>query len=291
MPTVALSMRKRRFVRRMAGYGTNPVQRRWREARGQEQHHVIAGHPVVLPPGHDLPYYQRRDPTYDAYAGDVIAEIAAGVGRVLVIDVGANVGDTAVEALGAAPNVDLVAIEGDPSFASYARRNLAQFGDRARVVEGFVGPVGSRVHFRANASTGGFQGSAADGTEVTEWVTPDALLADAGSFDEVVWKSDIDGFDVHVLVRHWDVISSACQTLWFEYDPVGTLGDPQDLATLIELLGDSGRTLRVFDNLGREMVRLLPGEGVRQGLTVLSTWLAQQREGHVTVPYVDIWAR
>ena len=66
---------------------------------------------------------------------------------------------------------------------------------------------------------------------------------------------------------------------------------PQDLATLIELLGDSGRTLRVFDNLGREMVRLLPGEGVRQGLTVLSTWLAQQREGHVTVPYVDIWAR
>ena len=48
---------------------------------------------------------------------------------------------------------------------------------------------------------------------------------------------------------------------------------------------------RVFDNLGREMVRLLPGEGVRQGLTVLSTWLAQQREGHVTVPYVDIWAR
>ena len=291
MPTVALSMRKRRFVRRMAGYGTNPVQRRWREARDQEQHHVIAGHPVVLPPGHDLPYYQRRDPTYDAYAGAVMAEIAGGVGRVLVIDVGANVGDTTVEALGAAPNVDLVAIEGDPSFASYARRNLAQFGDRARVVEGFVGPVGSRVHFRANASTGGFQGSAADGTEVTEWVTPDALLADAGSFDEVVWKSDIDGFDVHVLVRHWDVISSACQTLWFEYDPVGTLGDPQDLATLIELLGDSGRTLRVFDNLGREMVRLLPGEGVRQGLTVLSTWLAQQREGHVTVPYVDIWAR
>lgn len=291
MRPVPLNVRKRLFIRRMVGYGTNPVQRRWREVRRREQDHVIAGHPVVLPPGHDLPFYQRRDPTYDAYAGAVLAEIADGVERVMVIDVGANVGDSTVEALGAAPNITAIAIEGDPAFASYARRNVAQFGDRARVIEGFVGPVGSRVHFRANASTGGFQGSEADGTEVTDWVTPDALLEDAASFDEVVWKSDIDGFDVHVLVEHWDVISSACHTLWFEYDPVGTLGDPQDLAVLIELLADSGRTLRVFDNLGREMVRLLPGDGVRQGLTVLTTWLAQQRQGHVTVPYVDIWAR
>ena len=87
------------------------------------------------------------------------------------------------------------------------------------------------------------------------------------------------------------MISEACATLWFEFDPVGTLGDRQDLVRLVDLLADSGRTLRVFDNLGREMVRLLPGEPVRQGLAVLSNWLGQQREGHVTVPYLDIWAR
>ncbi|MBS2936475.1 hypothetical protein KDN32_01815 [Nocardioides sp. J2M5] len=148
------SMRKRRFISRMAGYGLNPVRRRWRVVRGQEQSHVIGGHPVLLPPGHDLPFYQRRDPTYDTYAGAVLRELAEPVERMFVVDVGANVGDTAVEVLAAAPNIEVVAVEGDAGFASYARHNLEQFGPRGRVLEGFVGPVGSRVHFRANDSTG-----------------------------------------------------------------------------------------------------------------------------------------
>lgn len=279
------------YVRRLAGYGINPTQRRWREFRGKDQAYSIGGHPVVLPPGHDLPFYQRRDPTYDTYAGAVLHELAAQVDRMLVIDVGANVGDTAVEALSASPNIEVVAVEGDSSFADFARRNVAQFGGRGRVVEGFVGPVGSRVHFTSTSSTGSFKGSADDGPEVTEWVTPALLLADASSYDEVVWKSDIDGFDIHVLVNHWEDITRACGTLWFEYDPVSTLGDRDDIAVLIDRLTDSGREVRVFDNLGRELVRLSPGEGVRYGLTSITNWLLQQREGHIVVPYVDVWAR
>jgi hypothetical protein len=30
---------------------------------------------------------------------------------------------------------------------------------------------------------------------------------------------------------------------------------------------------------------------VRDGLTTLTNWLIEQRAGHVTVPYVDVWAR
>lgn len=287
---MALSPRERRFIHRLAGYGVNPVQRQWRVWRKREQTHLIGGHPVALPPGHDLPFFQRRDPTYDAYAAELLRELADGAGRMLVIDVGANVGDTAVEALAAASNIEVVAVEGDPEFAAYARRNLAQFGGRARVVEGFVGPAGSH-YSRANATTGGFAGGHVGATEITEWVTPGDLLVDASSFDEVLWKSDIDGYDVHVLAQHWEKIHAACHTLWFEFDPIHTLGDRSDVAALITLLAESGRELRVFDNLGREMVRLTAGEGVRNGLTAINNWLWKQPEGHVTVPYVDIWAR
>ena len=62
------------FLHRLAGYATNPAARRTRVLLHREQHHVVAGQPLVLPPDHDLPFYQRRDPTYDAYAEELVAD-------------------------------------------------------------------------------------------------------------------------------------------------------------------------------------------------------------------------
>lgn len=286
---MVLSVRKRRFMSRLAGYAVNPVRARARIAIGREQHYTIGGAPVTLPPAHNLPYYQRRDPTYDAYAEAVVADLARRHARLTVLDVGANVGDTAVAMLTAAPNIAVVSVEGDPEFAAYARRNLAQFGDRARVVEGFVGPVGSRVTYARTGTTGGFQGSA-EAEEVSEWLTPQSLLADAPLAALTVWKSDIDGFDIHVLVEHRDAITSRCDVLWFEFDPPGTLGDPDDVARLIEGLATSGRVVHVYDNLGRRMFVAPPGPAVTAVLEGLTAWLLDQRHGHLTVPYLDLWA-
>ena len=38
------------------------------------------------------------------------------------------------------------------------------------------------------------------------------------------------------------------------------------------------------------MVDLEPGPAVATGLGTLVKWLHEQREGHVTVLYVDLWA-
>jgi FkbM family methyltransferase len=246
---------------------------------------------VTLPPGHSLPFYQRRDPTYDRYAERLIARIARVVGPVHVIDLGANVGDTAVGLLAADENISVSCVEGDAEFVSYLKANTAAFNDRVEVIEGFVGPVANQRRYVRYGGTGGFQGGADKGDyEVTEWVDPVDLLRMAPPGTAVVWKSDIDGFDIHVLAQHWDVIHPMCPVLWFEYDPVSTLGDPADVDRLITLLSDSGRKVEVFDNLGRRLVSLEPGAPVRTGLQSLTTWLHEQRDGHVTVPYVDVWA-
>ena len=288
---MALSVRKKRYLARLAGYAANPVARRSRRALGREQTLVIGDHTLVLPPEHDLPFYQRRDPTYDTYAVDVLAGIAGAAGRTLVVDLGANVGDTALAALAASPLIDVTAVEGDPRFVAYLRRNLGGLGDRATIVDGFVGPVGNATTFARHGSTGGFQGGAADESYgVTSWVLPADLLEGSDAYDAVVWKSDIDGFDIHLLVDHWAVIDGRCQVLWFEYDPVATLGDRDDIERLVGLLEGSGRRLSVYDNLGRPMVDLEPGSATGTGLRSLTAWLFAQREGHLTVPYVDIWA-
>jgi FkbM family methyltransferase len=289
---VVLNVRKKRFLARLAGYGTNPVRRKLRVAFRREQGHQIGGHDVVLPPSHDLPFYQRRDPTYDSYAIPVLAHLAASTSRMLVVDLGANVGDTAVAALSAADNIDVVAVEGDDSFLSYLRRNVEEFGDRCRVVAGFVGPIGAApVVFSRDGSTGGFQPVTREAAvQVTDWVSPSELLAGTESYDHIVWKSDIDGYDIHLLVDNWTEIESRCETIWFEYDPVSTLGDKGDIERLIDLLADGGRKVVVFDNLGRELVRLESGQALATGMASLTRWLHEQRYGHVVVPYVDVWA-
>ncbi len=286
-----LSVGKKRFLRRLGGYVLNPVMRRGRTLLAREQHHVVGDAKVVFPPEHDLPFYQRRDPTYDAYAIDVLRDLVLDGRRTLVLDLGANVGDTSVAALSASPCIDVVAVEGDPRFVDYLRRNLAPFKGRARVVDGFVGPIGTANTFARRGSTGGF--AVAEGDEsysVTTWVSPTTLLEYADGYDRVVWKSDIDGFDIHLLAEHWTDIDGRCDVLWFEYDPVATLGDRVDVDTLVDLLGASGRRLRVYDNLGRPMVDLHPGPSAATGLRALTSWLVAQREGHLTVPYLDVWA-
>lgn len=287
---MALSVRRRRFVQRLAGYAVNPVRTKARTLLKREQQYSIGGQAVVLPPSHQLPFYQRRDPTYDRYAEALVGGLAAAVGRVHVVDLGANVGDTAVGLLTAHPGVSVTCVEGDDQFVSYLRSNTAPFGDRVEVVEGFVGPVGNRLHYRRVGGTGGFQGGAADDAqEVGEWIRPDEILSGAPQDATLVWKSDIDGFDIHVLAEHWAAIS-ACGLVWFEYDPVATLGDRADVGRLIDLLGDSGRVLHVYDNLGRRLVSLEPGDPVVSGMRSLTSWLHEQRAGHVTVPYLDVWA-
>ncbi|HBX80841.1 MAG: hypothetical protein WAV45_14535 [Propionibacteriaceae bacterium] len=263
-----------------------------RTLRGRDQDYTIGGVSVVLPPDHKLPYYQRRDPTYDEYAGRIVGELARDVDKLLMIDLGANVGDTAVLALASADNVDVRCVEGSARYAGYCRRNVARFGERATVIERFVGPVGKHRKFVETGTTAGFYGDVTEGGDApdgTDWLTPTELLEGADEYPRVLWKTDIDGFDIHILVEHWDVIRANCEVLWFEFDPPGTLGDRSDIARLCELVGSSGLDMVVYDNLGRRMFSMPAGPAAGTSLLGLARWLDDIRLGHLTVQYLDVW--
>jgi hypothetical protein len=101
----------------------------------------------------------------------------------------------------------------------------------------------------------------------------------------VVWKSDIDGFDIHVLVEHWDVIDPACDVLWFS-STLPAPWDRDDVGRLARLL--RRRRVSVYDNLGRRMLGIGPGPRATV-LLDLGAW-TEARDGFVTVPYLDVWA-
>ncbi|MGD8150015.1 hypothetical protein [Ornithinimicrobium sp. Y1694] len=272
----------------MVGYIENPVRRRWRVLRGRKQGLDFDGNLLVLPPDHDLPFYIRRDPTYDTYAIGLVRDLVADAESPVVIDIGANVGDTAIGMLSANPRLSVLSVEGSSRFVEYLSENLAPYPDRAMWMHSFVGPISGVAAYQEFGSTGGFQGGEG-ATIVDSWVSPAELLACVADHDYVIYKSDIDGFDIHVLAQYWSDIEPRCDVIWFEYDPVRTLGDRADIARLLDLLAASGRELWVYDNLGRRMFTCAATEAP-QIIGGLNDWLQAGFAGHLVVPYLDIWA-
>ena len=285
-----MSLRRRAYIRNLAAMPREALERRARVALGRDQAFAIGGTPVVLPPDSRLPYYQWRDPNYDAYAAHLLRAAASEAGHLTLVDIGGNVGDTAVLALSAAENIDVVTVEGSPYFLDYLRRNVAAFGSRVEVVEGFVGPVDGNLLYQRDGSSGGFQQVAAnsdDAVEVTSWISVDDVLARAtGDFS--VWKTDTDGFDIHLVSRHWDSITDMCDVVWMEYDPVGTLGPKEDIEKLIEQIASSKRELHIYDNVGHHMSSAVGAPAARM-LRELTGWLGERRQGFAPVLYFDIW--
>jgi FkbM family methyltransferase len=258
------------------------------KALGKDQPYVIEGVKVVLPAEHRLPYYQAVFPQYDRYFVPILRALAASRETVLV-DVGANVGDTAIAAARASEHIQVVAVEGNPYFVDYLRRNVSSFQDRVQVVDSFVGPLGDAVNYAHDGSTGGFvTGAGSTQAEDGEphWVSVDSLVEEPAELR--IWKSDTDGFDVHLAVHNWDTLLRTCGVLWLEYDPALAQGDPSDLVKLGELLAESGRTVWFFDNVGNRMASAR-GAQVHPLLSQLTSWLRAQRRGVVAVPYLDLW--
>ena len=72
---------------------------------------------LELPLSHELPFYQHDHPRYDRQLGAIAAELGGPV-----VDIGANVGDTAA-AIRAESDVPILCVEGDPRFFALLERN------------------------------------------------------------------------------------------------------------------------------------------------------------------------
>jgi FkbM family methyltransferase len=102
----------------------------------------------------------------------------------LILDLGANVGYSSAYFLSCFPTATVVAVEPDPDNFELCRKNLAPYGDRAKVVLGAVWSKRSRL--KLSRETFG------DGRE---WATQ--VLESEGNEDEAT----VDGWDVPSLLQ------------------------------------------------------------------------------------------
>ena len=196
---------------------------------------------LELPLSHELPFYQHDHPEYDREVGTIAAELAGPV-----VDVGANVGDTAA-AIRAASGVPILCVEGDPRFYALLERNARRLGDVELEHALVEGPASGRLERGAGTA------HVAAGHEPLASKPLAQVLDEHPRFARpALLKLDTDGMDVPILLANLALLRELRPVLFFEYDP--HLGATPDV---FELLDEAGYAFADwYENTGQHVGRV-----------------------------------
>ncbi|MBM0124321.1 FkbM family methyltransferase [Pimelobacter simplex] len=224
----------------------------------------VQGVELVLPWSHRLPDYAVWQPTYGQNLVE-LARLLATTGPLTVLDVGANVGDSAVQILNAADG-QVLCIEADKAYLDFLHRNVDR-DSRVTVVEALLtvdGSDGGTTAVRSGGTTRFVEGAAGDAMPT---VSPTSLRTDHPAFDRLrLVKSDTDGYDVDLVPAVAEAWQDVQPVLFFEYDPYLTrlVGrDPESVWARLAGLGYEH--VAVWDNGGLTVGRTTVDKVAQQG--------------------------
>lgn len=251
----------------------------------------VQGVDLYLPWSHALPDFAILGPNYgqNLTALAVALEKGSDAGGLpmQVMDIGANIGDSAAQII-AATGSEVLCVEGDPYWADFLRRNLGE-NPRAVIEEalltpddgtwGDVSPVRSRGTTRFAAGTGISDSLPA--------LPMGALRAKHPSFDRLrLVKSDTDGFDPVLVVAAAETWSDVSPVLFFEFDPtLARKAGNSDPNAMWDKLGRLGYTrLAVWDNCSDPLGQMDIADAPRQAATL------EPRPSHLGYHFWDVGA-
>lgn len=168
---------------------------------------------IKLPPGHLLKYYKKFNPRYDGLLPQLVRTFGESD---VVIDVGANVGDSLAAMISKNSKCRYICIEPDPKFFSILVSNsrlIQDFIPTAKVLNlnNLIGTSGERGSLSGSSGTKrAFRDSAGE----FQYVSLDDLFM--GSERVRLIKSDVDGFDYDVIKSGFGIISRHHPLIFFE---------------------------------------------------------------------------
>lgn len=215
----------------------------------------VQGVKMVLPWPHRLPDYAGDGP-YGQNLVQLAAALAESSAPVTVLDVGANVGDSALQILDAT-DAQILCVEADPYFLEYLHLNVDD-DPRVAVVEALLTPdptTEATTAVRTGGTTRFAEGAVGDALPT---ITPEALREKYPSFANLrLIKSDTDGYDVELvpaIAEAWG--GGARPVLFFEYDHrLSRLAGNDPLAVWPRLAKLGYREVAVWGNGGDPLGR------------------------------------
>lgn len=242
---------------------------------------TVQGVSMVVPRRHPLPYFAWDGSPYGQNLVELGRMVTASRGRVTLLDIGANIGDSTAQVLDASPG-EAVCVEPDPQWHRYLQTNALQQG-RAVLEPSLLVPTIDAT--AAETGKGWAPVHHAGGTTRFERrdtgrpphaITPLLLLERYPQLASVgLIKSDTDGFDPWLIPSVASAFAMSSPILFFEYDPhLALLALPNDApgdiwAALADLGYDGGV---VWNNYGE-----LLGQGRTSTLARQARGLEEER--------------
>ena len=215
--------------------------------------YTIGATTIRLPLSHPLPLLRSLFPEYSLN----VARVAVGVSKkypdLVILDVGANVGDT-VAILRSMTDAPIVAVEGDDTFFGILTENAALFPD-VELVHTYLSDAEKVADMHLQTRGG------------TQRLFEDAVAGEAESFNDItssqrrevrfrsveevlrgnpkaarikLVKVDTDGFDGKIIAGARSFIAANKPVLFFEYDPGFYADQNDDGLSFLRTLRDLG---------------------------------------------------
>jgi len=236
------------------------------------------GQEVAMNLSHDLPFNIKQYPTYSQNLGDVAAIIAKKYTEFSVIDVGANVGDSAA-IVQHQVKVPVLCIEGNPKFLPLLKQNSQKLF-KISIEACFVGEKVSKAKPINQLGTAYLEEN--ESGFAVETISSVIEKHPAFSNAKLI-KIDTDGFDNKIIRGAAKFLKESKASIFFEYDPFYLAKQQEKGTDIFDFLVDLGyKKWVVFDNFGRYMLTL--NETEKHVFENLHQYFNQN--GNV---YMDLW--
>ena len=203
---------------------------------------------------HALPDYQRIHSNYDKFLSEFVKLLPSDS---VVVDVGANVGDSLAAMAGSNDQLEYVCIEADPEFFEELSRNVESLMNqrpalRVNTALELVGrDVAAVALFGSSGTSHAVPGAGSLTPKPLEEVL-NVLGTDASRLQ--LLKTDVDGYDWDVLGSAFNLLESQAPAIFFEYQ-FNSQDQLRSYEELFRKLFTSGYTnYWFFDNFGNFMV-------------------------------------
>lgn len=207
---------------------------------------------ILKAPTHK-PNYFADYPFYSRQLGRLAKFLSEKIPELIVIDVGANIGDT-LAVIKNQCNCEVICIEGDAFYFELLKIN-SQLFQNITLQQYFLGEKSSKIQAQSTQ----FEGSASltwtEEKNEIELSSLDNLFEDelkAKKAKAKLLKVDTDGYDLKILKGAWQFIQTIKPVLFFEYDATILMENEENPFLFFEKLAIEGyKDILFYDNFGK----------------------------------------